>query len=72
MLPFKSQVCLYLKVISFCVHFFFIVGKLDVSSPLTKEDICVTVGINDISKITCPGDLSEDGLTVTWNHPFLL
>ena len=55
-----------------CAHFCFIVSQLTVSSPLGNENICVTVGISDIFKITCSGDLSEDGLTVTWNHPFLL
>ena len=49
-----------------------VVSQLTLSSPLTEEDIRVTVGIDDVSKITCSGEPSEDGLTVTWNHPFLL
>ena len=49
-----------------------VVSQLTSSSPLLKEDIRVTVGIDDVSKITCSGKLSEDGLTVTWGHPFLL
>ena len=50
----------------------YIVDQLTVSSCLPEEDFRVTVCIGDMSKITCSGDLSEDGLTVTWSHPFLL
>ena len=39
---------------------------------LTEQDIHVTVAVGDVSKITCPGEQSRDGLIVTWNHPFLL
>ena len=54
-------------------HFLFVVDQLTLSSPLLiDQDICVTVCVGDMSKITCPGDISKDGLTVTWNHPFLL
>ena len=53
-------------------HTFDIVGQLTVSFRLPKHDIRVTVGVGDVSKITCSGQLSEDGQTVTWNHPFLL
>ena len=53
--------------------FLYIVGQLTLSSPLsTEQDIHVTVGVGDTSKITCSGDISEDGLAVTWNHPSLL
>jgi len=47
------------------------VGQLTLSSPLPGEDIHVTVCVGNMCKITCSGNLSEDHLTVTWNHPFL-
>jgi len=47
------------------------VGQLTHSSQLSKAHIHVTVCVGDVSKTTCSGELSEDGLTVTWNHPFL-
>ena len=53
-------------------HFSFVVARLTISSRLPKQDIRVTIGVGDVSKITCSGELSEDGLAVTWNHPFLL
>ena len=53
-------------------HFFYVVTRLTLSSRLPKQDIRVTVHVGDVSKITCSGKLSEGGLTVTWNHPFLL
>ena len=53
-------------------HLCDIVGQLTLSSQLLKEDICVTVTVDNVSKITCCGELSKDCLTVTWNHPFLL
>ena len=58
-----------------CVNMYsplYVVGQLTISSCLPKEDFHVTVCVGDVSKITCSGDLSEDGLTVIWNHPFLL
>ena len=50
----------------------FTVGQLTLSPYLTEQDIRVTVCIGEVSKITCSGLISMDGLTVTWNHPFLL
>ena len=47
-------------------------SRLCLSSRLQKGDIRVTVGVGDVTKMTCPGELSKDGLMVTWNHPFLL
>ena len=55
-----------------CAHFCLVVEELTVLSPLSKQNIHVTVGIDDVSKITCSGEQSRDGHTVTWNHPFLL
>ena len=68
------QITGMLLCILFCHHteFSHAVGQLTVSLPLAKQDICVTVTVNDISKITCPGELSGNGFIVTWNHPFLL
>ena len=66
-LPDQWVVCLCVLI----AHFY-VVGELILSSCLVKQDICVTISIGDVSKITCAGNLSEDGLTVTWNHPFLL
>ena len=50
----------------------YIVARLSLSSPLPKQDVRVTIRVGDVSKLTCSGQLSEDDLTVTWNHPFLL
>ena len=55
-----------------CAHLSYVVGQLTLSSCLAKQDIRVTVCVEEVSKITCSGNLSEDGLTITWNHPFLL
>ena len=53
-------------------HFLYKVNQLTLPSQLAKEDIRVTICVNKVSKITCSGEISEDGLTVLWNHPFLL
>ena len=54
----------------------YVVAQLNLSSklelPKNLMDIRVTVGVGDMSKITCSGEISKDGLVVTWNHPFLL
>ena len=54
----------------------YVVAQLNLSSklelPKNLMDIRVTVGVSDMSKITCSGEISKDGLAVTWNHPFLL
>ena len=55
-------------------HLFDVVARLALSSKFLESltDIRVTVRVDDVSKITCSGELLEDDLTVTWNHPFLL
>ena len=72
-ITFKSQVrfpspaCMLIHA-----HFSYVVGRLASSSCIPQEDICVTICVGEVSKITCSGNPSEDGLIVTWNHPFLL
>ncbi|KAG9312064.1 hypothetical protein JVU11DRAFT_7345 [Chiua virens] len=48
------------------------VDRLTLSKQLSERDIRVTIRVGEVSKITCSGKLSEDQLTITWNHPFLL
>lgn len=53
-------------------YFIYVVGQLTTLSHLPTKDICVTICIGDVSKITCCGKSSWFKRRVTWNHPFLL
>ncbi|KAG9312088.1 hypothetical protein JVU11DRAFT_7372 [Chiua virens] len=53
------------------VTFQITVNQLTLSTQLNAKDFRITIGVGELSKITCAGQQSKDRPVITWNHPFL-